>query len=238
VGLKQGIAASANALMEFVGSLFSFLGLLALWAVVPIYLAFFLATETRVLPKLREQMTFLPATLREDLLYLLQEFSNILIAYFRGQVVIAVLTGCILGVGFTLIGLEAGLLIGFVAGLANLVPYLGTTLGALTILPYAYLVNDGGWPMLAITAAVFITAQLIQDYVLTPRVMGERTGLGPVTIIFAIFFWGTALGGMAGIILAIPLTAFFIVFWRLAKKRWLPRYQCSQPATAQQPQGL
>ena len=68
---------------------------------------------------------------------------------------------------------------------------------------------------------VFTAVQMIEGYVLTPRIMGERTGLHPLAIIIAIFFWGSALGGIAGMVLAIPLTAFLVVFWRLAKERYI-----------------
>ena len=63
--------------------------------------------------------------------------------------------------------------------------------------------------------------QALEGYVLTPKIMGKQTGLHPMTIIIAIFFWGVALDGLLGMVLAIPLTAFFVVAWRLAKKKYL-----------------
>ena len=68
---------------------------------------------------------------------------------------------------------------------------------------------------------VFLIVQMIEGYVLTPKIMGDRTGLHPMVIIFAIFFWGSALSGIMGMILAIPLTAFLVVFWRLARERYI-----------------
>jgi len=62
---------------------------------------------------------------------------------------------------------------------------------------------------------------MIEGYFLTPKIMGDRTGLHPVVIIIAIFFWGSALNGIAGMILAIPLTAFLVVFWRLAREKYV-----------------
>jgi predicted PurR-regulated permease PerM len=69
---------------------------------------------------------------------------------------------------------------------------------------------------------VFAVVQTIEAYLLTPKIMGDRTGLHPVVIIVAIFFWGSAFGGITGMILAIPLTAFLVVFWRLAREKYLP----------------
>ena len=68
---------------------------------------------------------------------------------------------------------------------------------------------------------VFAVVPVIEGYVLTPRIMGSRTGLHPMVIIVAIFFWGAALDGILGMILAIPLTAFLVVFWRLAKEKYI-----------------
>ena len=64
-------------------------------------------------------------------------------------------------------------------------------------------------------------AHAAESYFLTPRIMGNRTGLHPMVIIFALFFWGTALGGILGMVFAIPLTAFLVVFWRLLKSKYI-----------------
>ena len=71
---------------------------------------------------------------------------------------------------------------------------------------------------------VFAVVQAVEGYILTPRIMGERTGLHPLVIIVAIFFWGSALNGIMGMILAIPLTAFLVVFWRLARERYIDEW--------------
>ena len=73
----------------------------------------------------------------------------------------------------------------------------------------------------AFLIVVFTLVQLIEGYVLTPRIMGDRTGLHPLAIIVAVFFWGSALEGILGMILAIPLTAFLVVFWRLAREKYI-----------------
>ena len=62
--------------------------------------------------------------------------------------------------------------------------------------------------------------QNIEGWFLTPKIMGDRTGLHPVTIIVAIFFWGTAFNGISGMVLAIPLTAFFVTLWRLLCRKY------------------
>ncbi|MNC92773.1 pheromone autoinducer 2 transporter [compost metagenome] len=68
--------------------------------------------------------------------------------------------------------------------------------------------------------AVFTAVQLIEGWLLTPRIMGKQTGLHPVAIIVAIFFWGQALGGVLGLMLAVPLTAFFVTAWRFVRRKY------------------
>ena len=67
----------------------------------------------------------------------------------------------------------------------------------------------------------FVVVQAVEGYVLTPRIMGEKTGLHPMAIIVAVFFWGAAIQGILGMILAIPLTAFLVVFWRLLRDKYI-----------------
>ena len=88
------------------------------------------------------------------------------------------------------------------------------------VVPLAFFQPGGGWQLLGLVLLVKTIVQLIESWVITPKVMGERTGLHPVTIIVAIFFWGTAFGGVLGMLLAIPLTAFFVTAWRLAKQKY------------------
>ena len=89
------------------------------------------------------------------------------------------------------------------------------------VLPVAMFQGGGGPSLVGLVLLVFVAVQLIEGYVLTPRIMGEATGLHPLVIIIAIFFWGSALGGILGMVFAIPLTAFGVVAWRLLKRRVL-----------------
>jgi predicted PurR-regulated permease PerM len=129
--------------------------------------------------------------------------------------------GVLLALGFTIIGLKFGLFIGLMLGILNIVPYLGTIIGLSIALPLAFLQPAGGVNLVGLVLLVFVIVQNIEGWYLTPKIMGHRTGLHPVTIIVAIFFWGTALGGILGMILAIPLTAFFVTAWRLLKRKYL-----------------
>lgn len=194
---------------------------LASWAVAPVYFVFFLMADSVKPRELGRYLPFFRESTRNDIVYLVDQFIDIVVAFFRDQLVIAFLQGILLAIGFAIVGLKYGLILGVLLGLLNIVPYLGSIIGLAVCLPLAYFQPEGGWPVLIGVLVVFVIVQNIEGYVLTPRIMGDRTGLHPVTIIVAVFFWGSALGGILGMLLAIPLTAFLVVFWRLAREKYI-----------------
>jgi predicted PurR-regulated permease PerM len=194
---------------------------LAGWLVFPIYFSFFLMSDTRQPSEIERLLPFLKPETRRDVGYLVGEFVSILVAFFRGQLIIASIQGVLFAVGFTIVGLKYGAVLGITLGFLNVVPYLGNIIGLASALPIAFFQDGGGIGRVAAVLVVVGLVQAIEAYLLTPRIMGDRTGLHPLVIIVAIFFWGSALGGIAGMILAIPLTAFLVVFFRLAREKYL-----------------
>ncbi len=210
---RQALSAGAGLITWVVG--------LMGWAVFPIYFAFFLMAKTTKIEELEGVLPFFKPETRKDILYLVSEFVGIMVAFFRGQLVIASIQGLLFAIGFSLAGLKYGAVIGITLGFLNIVPYLGNIIGLGTALPIAFFQDAGGFGRVAAVLVVFALVQSIEGYFLTPKIMGDRTGLHPVVIIIAIFFWGTALSGISGMILAIPLTAFLVVFWRLAREKYV-----------------
>jgi predicted PurR-regulated permease PerM len=193
-------------------------------AIIPIYLFFMLESRRSLVLDIREQLSFIREDWREDIIFLAKEFVDSVVSFFRGQIIIAFIMGVLLAIGFVLIGLNFAILLGLAIGFLNIIPYLGSIIGLSIALPLAYFQKDGGGiDLLLFSVGVFVVVQMIEGYLLTPRIMGKTTGLHPMVIIIAIFFWGTALNGLLGMILAIPLTAFFVVAWRLAKRKYLDR---------------
>lgn len=190
-------------------------------AIVPVYLFFFLLSRSDLARQLRGQLRFLSEGVRNDVIFLMREFIVIVESFFRGQLVIGLIMGVLLALGFSLVGLNFGLVIGLFLGVLNIVPYLGTMVGLALALPLAFFQPDGGWKLLGLVLLVKIVVQCVESWILTPKIMGERTGLHPVAIIVAVFFWGTAFGGVVGMLLAIPLTAFFVTAWRLAQRKYI-----------------
>ena len=213
-------AAMLPSLKAVGGGFFAMLSFATHAVVIPIYLFFFLLSKGEPTHKLPENLTFLPENVRFDIVFLIREFIGIVVSFFRGQLVIGLIMGVLLSIGFTLVGLQYGLVLGLVLGILNIVPYLGTVVGLFLTIPLAFLQPEGGPKLVLLVLLVYIIVQNIEGWFLTPKIMGDRTGLHPVIIIFAIFFWGTALDGVLGMVLAIPLTAFFVTAWLLLKKKY------------------
>jgi len=200
--------------------IFGIFGVVASIAVIPVYLFFFLLSNDDPTRSLPEHLPFLQKEHRDDVVFLVREFLGILVAFFRGQLLIGLIMGVLLATGFSVAGLKFGLAIGLLTGLLNIVPYLGSILGLSVALPLAYLQPEGGLHMAGICVGVFVAVQAIEGWFLTPRIMGKQTGLHPVAIIVAVFFWGQALGGVLGMMLAVPLTAFFVTAWRFVRRKY------------------
>ena len=200
---------------------FGLFGFAASLAVIPVYLFFFLLSNSDPTKSLPAHLPFLKAEHRDDVVFLVREFLGILVAFFRGQLLIGLIMGVLLATGFSAAGLKFGLAIGLLTGLLNIIPYLGSILGLSVALPLAYLqAESGGLPLVAMCVGVFAAVQAIEGWFLTPRIMGRQTGLHPVAIIVAVFFWGQALGGVLGMMLAVPLTAFFVTAWRFVRRKY------------------
>ena len=192
------------------------------WVIVPVYLAFFL-----MMPRLRpesltpDHLPFLKEETAKDAVYLIQEFFRLVVVFFRGQIIVALIQGILFAIGFSLVGLQHGAVLGLSLGFLNIVPYLGSMLGLSICLPMAWFQVGGGPTLFILVILVFAAVQAIEGYYLTPKIMGDATGLSPLVIIVGIFFWGAALNGILGMILAIPLTAFVVVLWRLAREKYI-----------------
>ena len=184
---------------------------------VPFLLFFFLLSVDRLRVNVESVLAVFSAEVKEKSLYFIDVFLEQVTGFFQGQLVIAVIMGAMLAAGFTVIGLKGGILVGLVLGLLNIVPFLGTLVGLLIVLPIAYFQTGGGLPLLGLSMLVFLVVQLVESWLLTPKIMANRSGLHPALVVISVFFWGTALGGITGMVLAVPLTAFVVAVWRQAK---------------------
>ncbi len=146
------------------------------------------------------------------------ESDAVLGGFLRGQLLVMLILGVLYGIGLWMVGLNLGILIGVIGGLLTFVPYLGPA--AVVVLGgIAALVQFGDWQHLAGVGAVFAIGQVIESYWLTPKLVGDRIGLHPMAVIFAVLAGGT-LFGFLGMLLALPVAAVANVLLRYAHERY------------------
>ena len=155
---------------------------------------------------------YIPRKYLPEVSPIVHELSVNMNAYFRGQALVALCVGILFAIGFSLIGMPMGFVMGMIIGVLNLVPYmqaLGIPPCILLSLVQSAQTGQPVWLTLLLMATVFIVVQTFQDLVLTPKIMGKVTGLGPAAILLSLSFWG-ALMGVVGMIIALPLTSLGI----------------------------
>jgi predicted PurR-regulated permease PerM len=182
---------------------------------VPVLAFFFLRDWDRFVARVASLVPprHLPVVAR-----LARESNDVLGAFLRGQFLVMVILGVMYGVGLWIVGLDLGLLIGMIAGLLTFVPYLGPASGvALGVV--AALVQYGDWKHVAGVLAVFGIGQVIESYWLTPKLVGDRIGLHPAAVIFAVLAGGQ-LFGFLGMLLALPVAAVANVLLHYAQERY------------------
>ena len=136
--------------------------------------------------------------------------------YFRGQTIIAMCVGVLFSIGFLIIGFPMAIPLGLFIGFLNLVPYLqvvGFIPTLFLALLKAYDTGQNFWGIILSVAIVFCVVQAIQDWVLTPRIMGKVTGLNPAVILLSLSIWGSLLG-FVGLIVALPLTTLILSYYK------------------------
>ncbi len=147
------------------------------------------------------------------------EIDRTMAGFVRGQATVCLILGTFYGVGLTIVGLDFGLLVGLGTGLISFIPYFGMLVGLAVGFGIA-VVQFSGWVPIALVAAVFAVGQLIEGNFLTPKLVGEKVGLHPVWIIFALLAGG-ALFGFTGVLLSVPVAAAIGVLVRFAVGRYL-----------------
>jgi len=206
--LLDGLSRSGMAVIAFVVNLL----------LIPLVTFYFMRDWGSMIAQVH---ALIPRPLEPTVVRLARESDEMLGGFLRGQLSVMIALGTIYGVGLSLAGLDLGFLIGMVAGLLSFVPYLGTGVGLIAAV-IATLVEHGDLFHLVLVAAVFSTGQVIESFILTPWLVGDRIGLHPVAVIFAIMAGGQ-LFGFIGVLLALPAAAVIMVLVRYA----LVRYRAS-----------
>ncbi len=210
---------SAQALKQITGSGLGLLLGLANLALVPV-VAFYLMRDWNDL--VSRALGMLPRAWQGKTADMVSEADEVVGAFLRGQFLVMCALGAIYSTGLWLVGLQLALLLGMLAGLASIVPYLGFVVGICASLVAAY-AQFHDWSSLLWVALVFGAGQMLESMVLTPILVGDRIGLHPVAVIFALMAGGQ-LAGFTGVLLALPVAAVITVFLRHAVRY----YQASE----------
>ncbi len=173
-----------------------------LMLLVPLVTFYLLRDWRQLMNVLRD---ILPRNIEPTVVQLTREMDEALGGFLRGQLLVMVSLGVIYAIGLSLVGLNNAVAIGMIAGLVSFVPYLGAITGAV-LAGVTAVIQDFSFGFLLSVAIVFTLGQLIESYVLTPKLVGDRIGLHPVLVIFSVMAGGS-LFGFAGMLLALPAAA-------------------------------
>ncbi|MGS2743333.1 AI-2E family transporter [Halomonas sp. LS-001] len=184
-------------------------------ALVPVVTFYLLLDWDRLMQSIQD---FVPRRWLSDTNRLASRCDEVLSAFLRGQLLVMLCLGVLYAVGLTLMGVNFGLLIGFVSGLASIVPFLGFIVGLSIALLVAVFQMGTIWAILGVIA-IFAAGQVIESVVLQPKLLGDKIGLHPVAVIFAVLVGGE-LFGFIGVLLALPVAAVIMVLLREGHERY------------------
>ncbi|HVF70777.1 MAG TPA: AI-2E family transporter [Chthoniobacterales bacterium] len=206
-----------NLLKQSIGGFLGVTGFLLSLVMVPIYLFFLLKESPAIERRWREYLPLRASPLKDEVAAVLSQINNYVIAYFRGQLLVCLIDGILIGVALYLFGLNFAPLIGLLVVVLTMIPYIGIILCWIpAVLIAAGQWGDWGHPITV--TLVFIVVQNLEALFIAPRIVGNSVGLHPMTVIVSIFIWGLLIGGLLGPILAVPLTATIKVL--LARYVW------------------
>jgi predicted PurR-regulated permease PerM len=201
--------------------IFGFLGLVLGMIMVPVYLFFFLKDSASIREHWHEYVPLRASRFKTELVSTLQEINGYLISFFRGQVVVGVIDGILVGIALFFFDLPYALLIGVFMAILGIIPYIGNILCLIPACIIGYLhaqtVAPFGlepWPYVGFVVLIFAGVQQINSLITAPKIVGDSVGLHPLTVIFSMLFWSLVLGGFVGALLAVPLSASVKVIFR------------------------
>jgi len=198
----------------FTGAAGFLLGLLNL-LVVPVVFFYFLRDISAYRRGFLEQF---PHSRRPSVEARLNEADKVFSGYLRGQMSVALILALLYSAGLSIVGIRFGALIGVLAGLLNIIPYVGVLTGLGLSVTIAA-VDFHGWGAFGGIAAVFCACQFLEGFFITPRVVGDKVGLTPLETIIALILGGE-IAGFLGLILAIPAAGCLKTYARDALKAW------------------
>ncbi len=207
---NYGAEGIQSALLRVAQSGLNFIQIGGTIVLIPVITFYFLLDWERILERWHR---LIPRPYEKSTVQIITECHQILGAFVKGQFLVMFLLGLIYAVGLQLIGLEVGLIIGMVAGLASIIPYLGFAVGIISAVIATFFQFGLDWMQLFLVGVVFLIGQVSEGYVLQPFLLGDKIGLSPVAVVFAVLA-GAHLGGFIGMLIALPVAAVLVVLLR------------------------
>ncbi len=200
-----------------VGGFLGVTGFLLSLVMVPIYSFFLLKERPAIEQRWKEYLPLRASPLKDEVATTLSQINSYVIAYFRGQLLVCLVDGLLIGVALTIYGLNFAPLIGLIVVPLTMIPYLGIILCWIPAVLISAAQWGDWWHPFWVTM-IFLAVQNLEGLFYAPRIVGNSVGLHPMTVIVSIFVWGLLIGGLLGPLLAIPLTATIKVL--LARYVW------------------
>jgi predicted PurR-regulated permease PerM len=200
------LANAGSIIQRGIGSTLGALSVLLSLVLVPIFLFFFLNDGPQITATWSNYLPLRASPLKSEIVSLLSEINSYLISFFRGQLLVSLIDGVLIGTALLIMGLDFAVLIGMMVGVLGLIPYAGMLISWIpAVLIATAQFGDWGHPI-AVTV-IFIVANQLDGLVIAPKIVGESVGLHPLTVIVSVLAWSIVLGGLLGALLAVPLTA-------------------------------
>ena len=202
----QRLPAVSAWVLERVSRVASLAGLVIGFFLVPIYTFYFLKEKSGITRGWTDYLPLQESKWKQEVIFVLKSVNESLIVFFRGQILVAMCVGALTTIGFLLLGLNYAVLLGVMTGLLGIIPYLGVIC---SIVPAVLLavIQFGDWLHPLLVIGIFTIIHLLEGWVISPKIIGDRVGLHPLTIIVCLMVGTALMGGILGGVLAIPLTA-------------------------------
>lgn len=195
----------------------NFINIAGVVVLVPILTFYFLFDWDK---RLETWQVAIPRRYYKSVMQISKESDEALMSFLKGQFLVMVILGIVYAVQLQLIGLDVGIIIGMIAGLASFVPYLGFTTGFIAAIVAGFFQFGMDWTKLGMIVGAFMVGQAVEGYILQPLLLGDKIGLSALWVMFAVLA-GAALAGVGGMLVALPMAAVLNVLCRHAYQAYL-----------------
>ncbi len=226
--MTQGAGWISSVLGQIWNSGKSIVDVISLLVVTPVVAFYILHDWDRMVERVD---SWLPRDHRDTVRTIMTDINAAVAGFIRGQGTVCLILGLFYGVSLTIIGVNFGLLIGLFAGLISFIPFVGSIVGFILSVGVALVQFWPEWYFVILTGLVFAIGQFLEGNILQPKLVGDRVGLHPVWLMFALFAFGS-LFGFTGMLIAVPAAAAVGIIVRFALGRYLESalYKGNQPA--------